>query len=257
MIFMAHGIDNATLTLDAGTAHASYPLDNLLSRVIGKQFRTANGSATTIQIEFDFGANRTCDSIIVANTNYDVDEGGTLFVGAADNGADYDVELLDAYTFSTGNVWSFYTTFTETTKRYWRLTLTSFAANAADYIGQIFLGMRYETPYNSDYNFNKGFQYGIQSNPTRGGVDLRYKNHAKKYVEQQLKFHGFTDAQATAFLTYFNDSEKCDGILKPFFFIPDGETTDAPYAYFNNQQLVFNRVVADFNEITLNIEQQL
>ena len=255
MIFHGHGIDDATLSLNAGTAHGSYPLDNLKSRVLGKLFKTSD--SVSPQIDIDFGSARSCDSIVIGNCNYD--DSCAIKYGTADNGSDFENAAASSLAPEPdqSGFYSKYTVFSggAVSKRYWRLIFDNWSTSY--YIGQIFLGVDTSTPYNHDPNFNKGYQYGAQSNLTKGGIDLRYKNHAKKYIENNLRFQGFTDAQAKAFLAYFNNSAVSDGVLKPFFFVPDDETVYCHYAYFVNRQLIFKRRAKDFNEINLSIQQQL
>ena len=255
MIFMAHGIDDATLTVTTGTAHASYPVDNLKSRVIGKLFKTSTDSQVVVKI--DFGAARSCNAISLINSNYD--DSCTIKYGTADNGSDF--ENTAGSNFAPDpDQWGFYTSFLAfeagaVSKRYWQLDCDNWGT--VNYLGGIYLGAYYETPYNCGYSFGRGYSYGIQSNVTRGGIDLRYRLHAKKYIEQNLKFQGFSDAQVDTFLAYFNDSEKCYGTLYPFVFLPDGETFGAHVGYFTNKDLVFKKITGDYNEITLGIVQQL
>lgn len=252
MRFLTESLDTASLTLLVGTAHASYPLANLNSRIKTKQFRTASGSSTTPQIKIDFGATRTCDYIILGAKSFSGEF--TLEVGAADNGSTFDIEVLVdiSATPATTNIYQAFES--SVTKRYWRVSFSSFANNAVDWLGLIFLGSKYETPREAEYNFGIGYDYSNIYPVDTNNYQLRYKLNERRKEQGGMIIRGYTEAQKDAFIAEFEDN--CDGLLQPFFALEDDLSTYS-YFHFAGNPFDFKKITKDFYENRISLLEQL
>jgi len=204
--------DEVTFTLDQGTEHASYVLDNLLSRKKTKQFRTANGSATDVYIEFDFGTTITANRLII-DGSFSTTDDLQVHTDVADNGAGWGELVLDSAQVASEAITVY--SFTSKTRRYWRLRCSVMAANAVDWINNAFICTEYETPYNPHPNFNNYWDYGNIKEIGNNDYTQRYKSGKRKRVWANIQILNFTDANRLLWESQFDDN--CQGLLRPFY----------------------------------------
>lgn len=253
MTFYTQNIEDATVTVTAGTAHASYPIGNLTSLVKSKTFRTAAGSAVTIDLKIDLGAARSCSYILLGGLSSGLYTGGDIFnlwYGTADNGTDFENNILADQAINKEN--KVYT-FQAASKRYWKLEFEEFDANAADYISHVFMGASYTTPNSGELNNTIGYDYSNVIQVQNNAYQQRYAVEDRRFYESTT-IRGFTEAQKDAFISHFNTY--CDGTLKPFYFTRDDRST-VSFGHFGNNPFQFRKVTKDFYETTLEIYEQL
>jgi len=240
-----------TLTLDQGTEHASYDLDNLGTRVRRKQFRTANGSNTDVYIEYDFGSAKTFTGVIL-----DGQTSATslkVLVGDPDNGAVYALEKISSDpTLDTEGI--YYEAFSTATKRYWQIQINAFAANAVDWVNNIWLVNEYETPLNSNMPVQIGYTYDNVFRLNTVQYERRYKISDRRRVIRGINMKHFTETQMNTFVAEFEDN--CQGVLKPFYFLDDDGSTYF-FGSFIDQEFVFQKESHDNYNLTFGIMEQL
>ena len=252
MIIYAQNIEDASLAVVTGTAHASYPVDNLASLVKNKTFRTASGSSLVPAITIDLGAARACNYILLGGMSSGLYGGGdfiNLYCGSTDNGSTWDINpVVDSFIGSENKVF----TFSSTTKRYWKIEFEEFDNNAADYISHIFMGTYYETPNNGELNGNVGYNYENVIAINNNSYQQRYAIADRRATESR-SIRGFTEAQKDAFIAHFNTY--CSGTLKPFYYTRDDDTVG--FGHFFTNPFLFRKITHDFYETTIDVMEQL
>jgi len=254
MIVYTQNIEDATLAVVTGTAHASYPVDNLASLVKNKTFRTASGSSVVPEITIDLGSARACNYLLLGGMSSGIYGGGdfiNLYCGSTDNGSTWDINtVVDASIGYENKVF----TFNSVSKRYWKIAIEEMDNNAADYISHIFLGTYYELPNSGEQNNLVGYNYDNVTAVNNNAYQQRYAIGDRRAAETSLTVRGFTEAQKDAFIAHFETY--CSGTLKPFYFTRDDRST-VTFGHFTNNPFTFRRITKDFYETTLDIMEQL
>jgi len=145
--FLAGRLDGVTYTCSEGD-EAGYPSSNLSdgdNETLWQSDTQAEGQTLVI----DFGSARTCDTLIIHNHNIDIDGNGSNLLQADDNSGFSSPETI-ATLSGTGTPDPKAYTFTAKTYRYWRILYGSGSTlplGANPYLGNLFLGERFEVPY--------------------------------------------------------------------------------------------------------------
>lgn len=219
--FIHQALEGKTLTMDA-SENPTYPMSNLKDRnplTLWKGPGTAQNQWLTI----DFGAIRTCDTIIVGNHNFTtlaVNVGIDLRA-STDNFSSSNVEIVHDLTAANGTS---ETEFASTALyRYWRIKFSSTVAlGAIPQIGNLFLGARADL----SLPYNRGLKHGesYQTSFSRAIDTTPYMSQNTNDGLETWNFNwsnlGNTDKNS--FLTLYNSVR---GRLYPFYFIDTDGTT--------------------------------
>lgn len=158
--------DATDITIDVGDVNPFFPLANIKHDFSTKVYRSQDATLTS-KIIFDLKGTVPIDTCIIKGHAID-GLGATSMLIEASGSTDFTTPLLSE-TLTIKNDYNLaYKLFTETSARYWRITLT----NTGDYVelGNIFLGVGTTLDYN-----NIGFGWTIQNADLTKETSNRYK----------------------------------------------------------------------------------
>ena len=197
-----------SVTITTGGQDATYPKANLSDNILGKPFRS---TALTIVIDVDFGSAKAVD--LCAILNHNVTAGATL------------IELKAGTTFPpTDNTITIiqraegmYASFTQLSKRYWRLSITNTGnTEAFIQIGELILGAKTTLSQTYAYGWSRQRRHENIIHETVGGT--RHVFHRFKQWRYSLPFRALTAAQIAE---VENIHENAKMSATPIVFVPD------------------------------------
>uniref|UniRef100_A0A6H1ZPX3 Uncharacterized protein n=2 Tax=viral metagenome TaxID=1070528 RepID=A0A6H1ZPX3_9ZZZZ len=223
-------IESATLTYSA-TADTNYPATNMQDRYKNTFFKDT-GIGADCDIKIDFGANRTCDYILLGNYFAIPDGGTTLTIDLQrDDNAGF---ASPTTVFSTENIYSAtltkkLKTFTSCTDRYWRILFKSnTGVTEVDnlQIGTIFLGTAITLSHSPELDVAQSADYLVNVNQGVGGIrsgsiDNTTVRRLWSYPWKLLSETDKTNLQTFRDSVYMNK----DLSRYPFWWSPDTGTT--------------------------------
>lgn len=172
-------LETGTVTLTAGTAHASFPLVRLYDRGIGRLFKIT--AAVTLEVRVDQGAsgNIAIDRMIIpAGHNLD---GMTCDIQHSPDGSVWTDAVTQWVQSGSGlldKVWS------SLTKRYWRFKITTPAS--APQFHELFFGPTFSFAYDPEFGWVDDVDWNVENRVTSGGQDRFCKYGDEKEVREYI-----------------------------------------------------------------------
>jgi hypothetical protein len=212
-------LENSTVSLDAGTAEALYPLYRLHDRLVGRIFKST--AAETITVRVDQGSESddwlAVDSLLIASGHnlYADPTPANIAVDWSDNGSAWTPALTATAVSGTGVI---YHTWTSSTHRYWRVVITS--PPAAVEITELFLTQTYTFEKNPTQKVNAlESQFNVRNEVDASGGDrfiqMGVKKERRNYRIELARAAQEANAEA------LNDEW---GGYKPFFLYDHNDT---------------------------------
>lgn len=258
VIFLHKNLDTtsySSIVLTASQAMATgFPLTNLqdgYKQTVAKSNTTAQNQT----FNFDLGAAFACNSIGIINHNFTA-VGATAIILQTNTNDDADFTDAEerAPDLTVADTAVSYFPFASATKRYWRIFFSKGSAlSAAPYMGEIYLGTRFDHTYK--YKIGAGTKTGYQvvNQRTWDGADSAIQKYATVRRAWQLSFQILGTTYKTNFDTWF---QSVKGSYRPFLMSLDAATTWYLVRVLQNE-IEYKEVSADFWETTLDFEEQL
>lgn len=230
----AQSIIDATLTLNTLDEDA-FPKENMQDRNENTLWKcdTANTSG---YIQIDLGADRAVDYVILGNHNYTNTGVGIVISYCDDNDGTFATEIapigaLDPtvyHDYTSGDADRWFETFTQVTKRYWRIYLEAMGAATNQEIGTIYMGAQWNWAHEPELTLLEDSGYIVTVNEAAGGS--RYSQLANTTVRRiwNIPLEWIVSAEKTKHETWrdqiFPDSQ--GGLSRyPFYWSDDNGTT--------------------------------
>jgi hypothetical protein len=142
-------IDLSSITFDSSANEDdNYPLTNLMDYNSNSRWRSVSVAPQVLYMTFS--TDTLCDTIVLENHNL-YTAGTSVILQTADD-ASFTTNVQDIVTFSPTSNDVLWTDFTAVSKRYWRIYYP-YTLNYLPYIGNIFIGKRFEFPYTQTWSY--------------------------------------------------------------------------------------------------------
>jgi len=251
-------IDDAS-SISADSEVASLPIENVQNRQLQKVYRS--NSATTIEIDVDFGSGQGVDFFAIIRHN--LSQGGTVRYRLSDvsdfSSAVYDSGTIDAWPvveefgtlpwgiFSWGGlltpeaaagytVSSFEVLDTPLVARYLRINIVD-TGNTDGYleIGRLICGPSYRP--SSNYAFGSEFEYVDQSRVVKSRGGQTFIDEVERF--RRVRFELLNIPEAEIFANVFDNIDRQRGVAKDILVIPQ---PDDPATYIT--QNIYGRLIS-------------
>jgi hypothetical protein len=180
-------LENSTVTLTAGTAHADFPLARLYDRDIGRDFKTTAAVTTTVHIDHGATGNLAIDQLFIP-AGHGLN-GMTLDIEWSDNDSSWTPAVTQ---WVQGDANLIDKSWTSITHRYWRFTVTSPAS--APQFAELFLTQTYTWEKNPLRNASDlEAEFNVIKEQTASGEDMFLKlGESKRSRLYQSQLVGLT-----------------------------------------------------------------
>ena len=186
IIFYPYSLINGNMTdatIDSSPAAATgFPVNNLLDRSVDLTWK-ANANAAAYVFQFDLGAARDVDHIILGGHDLKTQFAGNDIVlksFTADDYATGSVTHIDEETVDTEPHFIF--AFTSAEKRWWELTINWVADSVVPTIGTIFLGEALQATTFQSLGDSVGQSYSNNINPSSSGRNSSILNRKPRNI---------------------------------------------------------------------------
>jgi hypothetical protein len=173
----SQGVDSgATITVNTITEDTDFPLTNLQDRDENTLMKAGNAN-TSGYLQIDLAAARAVDYIILGNHNYTNTSVGIVVSYCDDGDGDFTPEVavvgsvgpVTYHNYVSANADRWFETFTQATKRYWRIYLQAMGAATNQEIGAIFMGAQWNWAHEPELNPLDNSGYNVTINQAAGG----------------------------------------------------------------------------------------
>lgn len=217
-------LNTGETTITTGGSLSGFPKDNLEDKNWGTVWKN-DTAAETVTLDFDLSSDHDVDYLTLGLHNIATSGTGIKFAWDTNNNGAYSaltylVGSSGAYhPFEADNAVIWVETFTQVTKRYFRLIVEAVASFTPEFhligMGEM---VQPKPNYSNDADFR--YNYGSEKFNTDGGQIKANKNHGQKR-EWNIQFDNFPEVDKTAYDTLIAESE---GGKNPFFISDlDGE----------------------------------
>lgn len=184
-IYYYDGIEDATLAYSA-TEDTDFTVENLKNRNKNTFFKDTAIAAATVNLVIDFGAARSCDSIVLGNyiATAVIRANLKLEAHSADAWVGAQTEIFADQDIHTTTLDDDAVAFSAQSFRYWRLVFDdSLGNNLTDLqIAIILLGTKLSHTVNRNWGMHESRLSNVSSRMTKGGQDFTNKNGENKRV---------------------------------------------------------------------------